>query len=298
MRHAFFKTSADFYLYVQIYFFLMNSGKAYYISFSRRTDVPRFFLNEFFDACEKGEITYDAGYGRSYTISLKPQHVLGYIFWSKDFSEFISHKMFGELLKKNNAVFHYTINNCPYLEPNVAPLKERLETLDRLCELVGPERVLWRFDPICKYKRKDGSIVTNFSSFFDILPQMKKSGVKRCYFSFMSHYSKLKKRDVIFGDFNEKERTGLGKELLAATSQAGMTLYNCCNPEILQLVPGIKQAHCVDDEILRETDRFGVHPTLSLKPTREGCGCFESRDVGSYLQKCLHRCRYCYANPG
>ncbi|HUI92192.1 MAG TPA: DUF1848 family protein [Chitinivibrionales bacterium] len=276
----------------------MNLKKAYYISCSRRTDVPRFFLNEFFDAWEKGEISYDAGYGRSYTVSLKPRDVLGYVFWSKDFSAFIKHELFGELWKINNAVFHYTINNCPELEPNVAPLHVRLQTLDRLCELAGPERVSWRFDPICKYRRKDGSAVTNFPSFYDILSHVKKSGVKRCYFSFMSHYSKLKKRDVLFGDFDEKERTALGKELLDAASQAGMVLYNCCNPEVLRLVPGIRQAHCIDDEILKETDRFGVHPDLGLKPTREGCGCFESRDVGSYLQKCPHRCLYCYANPG
>jgi hypothetical protein len=276
----------------------MTSPRPCYISCSRRTDVPRFFLNEFFDAWQKGEITYDAGYGRSYTVSIKPQDVLGYIFWSKDFTELINHELFDELLKKNNAVFHYTINNCPELEPNVAPLKKRIETLDRLCELAGPGRVLWRFDPICKYRRKDGGVTTNFSSFFEILPHAEKAGVKRCYFSFMSHYSKLKKRDVLFEDFDEQERTALGKELLYATAKAGMKLYNCCNPEVLRLVPGIHQAHCIDDGILRETDRFGVHPKLGLKPTRQGCGCFESRDIGSYLQKCPHRCRYCYANPG
>jgi hypothetical protein len=276
----------------------MTSPRPYYISASRRTDIPRFFAGDFFDAWQKGEITYDAGYGRTYTISLKPQDVLGYIFWSKDFSTFIEHPLFKKLIDKNNAVFHYTINNCPDLEPNVAPLKNRIASLNRLCELAGAQRVLWRFDPICKYRKKDGSVVTNFSSFFDILPKVNKFGVKRCYFSFMSHYSKLKKRDVLFEDFDEQERATLGKDLLDVTAKAGMKLYNCCNPEVLRLVPGIKQAHCIDDEILRETDRFGVHPRLSLKPTREGCGCFESRDIGSYLQRCLHRCGYCYANPG
>ncbi len=276
----------------------MLSHHSIYISASRRTDVPRFFLNEFFDAWQKGEISYDAGYGRSYTLSLRPADVLGYIFWSKDFSAFIKHPHFERLIEQNNAVFHYTINDCADLEPNVAPLTDRLETLARLCGLVGPERVMWRFDPICKYRRKDGQVVTNFSAFFDILPHVEKAGVKRCYFSYMSHYPKLKKRDVLFDDFDEQERTALGKELLYATLKAGIKLYNCCNPEVLGLVPDILQAHCIDDELLRETDRFGVHPKLFLKPTRKGCGCFESRDVGSYLQKCLHRCMYCYANPG
>ena len=186
---------------------------------------------------------------------------------------------------------------APTLEPRVAALIGRIETLYRLCELVGPERVFWRFDPICKFRRKDGTAATNFRDFFRILPLVKKAGIKRCYFSFMTHYSKLKKRDVLFEDFDKEERTIMSRELLDAATREGMTLYNCCNPDVLKLSPGILQAHCIDDEILRATDRFGVHPTLSLRPTRQGCGCHESRDIGSYVQKCPHRCAYCYANP-
>jgi hypothetical protein len=269
-----------------------------YISASRRTDIPRFFCNEFFSAWEKGEIAYDGGYGRSYTVSLKPQDVLGYIFWSKDFAPLLDHPLFPALLEKNNAVFHYTVNNCPDLEPHVAPLDKRIETLNMLCGTVGPKRVLWRFDPICKYRTKNNAITTNFKAFFEILPHMQKSGITRCYFSFMTMYSKLKKRDIAFEEFSLEERKDIAEKMLAAASGAGMKLYNCCNPDVLKLVPGIDQAHCIDNGLLRETDRFGVHPTLSLKPTREGCGCFESRDIGSYLQKCGHRCSYCYASPG
>jgi hypothetical protein len=298
VQPASYQPESDFFISSDIFFFLMTFPHPVYISCSRRTDIPRFFAGEFFDAWRKGKITYDGGYGRSYTVSLKPHDVLGYIFWSKDFSVFLDHPDLKKLLKENNAIFHYTINNCPDLEPNVVPIDKRIATLHRLCDLVGAVRVLWRFDPICKYRRKDRSIVTNFSSFFEILPQVKNAGVTRCYFSFMTSYSKLKKRDVLFEDFDEQERADLGRQLLKETKKAGMRLYNCCNPEILTLVPGILQAHCIDAEILRKTDRFCIHPPLSLKPTRQGCGCYESRDIGSYLQKCPHRCAYCYANPG
>jgi hypothetical protein len=276
----------------------MSQKKNGYISCSRRTDIPRFFAPQFFDSWEKGDITYDGGYDRSYTVSLKPRDVLGYIFWSKDFSAFILHPFFKKLLDGNNAVFHYTINNCPDLEPNVAPLSQRLATLDLLCSMVGPERVLWRFDPICKYRDHNGRFVTNFDGFSGILPLVKKTGVTRCYFSFMSPYAKLKKRDTVFGRFDENEKAMMAREMLCACTNAGIALYNCCNPEIPRLAPGIKQAHCIDDQLLRETDRFGIHPSLPLKPTRGGCGCYESRDIGSYLQKCAHKCEYCYANPG
>ena len=196
----------------------MGNHSPIYISASRRTDIPRFFCNEFFDAWKKGEITYDGGYGRRYTVSLKPQDVLGYIFWSKDFAPIIGHPRFRDLLDCNNAVFHFTINNCPDLEPNVAPLPARIEALFRLCELVGPSRVLWRFDPICKYRTKNNSVVTNFQSFFDILPHMRKAGITRCYFSFMTMYSKLRKRDIVFEDFSPQERAALAARLLASAA--------------------------------------------------------------------------------
>jgi hypothetical protein len=110
----------------QTIYFQVMPPHPIYISASRRTDIPRFFTNDFFTAWQKGEVSYNGGYGRSYTVSLRPEDVLGYIFWSKDFSPLINHPLFGELIRLNNAVFHFTINDCLDLEPRVAPLKERI----------------------------------------------------------------------------------------------------------------------------------------------------------------------------
>jgi hypothetical protein len=268
-----------------------------YISASRRTDLPRFFADDFFNAWLQGEITYDGGYGRSYSVSLRPADVLGYIFWSKDFSLFVKHPLFEKLISLNNAVFHYTINDCSDLEPRVAPLLQQIETLRMLCEKVGAERVLWRFDPVCKYRVRQGRFLTNEERFNIVLPFIQKAGIKRCYFSFMTLYAKLKGRSVEFVQFSVEEKKEIGLRMLSACSQAGMNLFNCCNEEIPGLVSGITKANCIDEEFLRATDRFGVHKTLSAKPTRRGCGCFESRDIGSYLRKCPHGCFYCYAHP-
>ena len=273
------------------------SSNPLYISVSRRTDIPRFFVNEFFIAWLAGGITYDGGYGKTHTVSLLPRDVLGYIFWSKDYSPLINHPLFEKCIGKNNAVFHFTINDCPDLEPRVAPLEGRIATLRKLCELVGPERVFWRFDPLCKYRGPGGILADNKDAFFKILPLAARQGIRRCYFSFMSFYNKLNTRGMEFEQFTLQEKADIGRRMLEACSEKGMTLYSCCNPEVPALAPGIETAHCIDDDSLRETDRFGVHPALRLKPTREGCGCFESRDIGSYLQKCPHGCRYCYANP-
>jgi hypothetical protein len=270
---------------------------AHYISASRRCDLPRFGCEQFFAAWKSGSITYDGGYGRSYTVSLKPLDVLGYIFWSKDYSHFIKHADLPALLARNNAVFHYTINDCPELEPNLPPVDQRLEALAALCGLVGPERVLWRYDPICQYIDHDGRVRSNYPPFFRLIERMAGLGLKRCYFSFMTSYSKLRRRPARFLPFTDAEKQEIAAAMLSAGQTCGVQLYNCCNPEVVDRVPGILSAQCIDDRLLDATDRFGVHVPLVPKPTRTGCGCYESRDIGSYYPACPHGCFYCYANP-
>lgn len=268
-----------------------------YISVSRRTDIPRFYHRAFFSAWQEGAITYDGGYGRTYTVSLQRADVLGYIFWSKDFSLFIKDARFKELVAANNAVFHFTINHCLALEPRLAPLEKRLDTMARLCDLVGSERVLWRFDPLCKYLRDSDGLRDNVAAFFILLPFMEKIGISRCYFSFMAPYAKLKQRDIFFLNFAPQERIAIAKKMQLAAKEAGITLYNCSNGELTENVPEIHAAHCVDNDLLEQTDRFNRHLRLKPKPTRKHCGCHESRDIGSYLQRCPHGCLYCYATP-
>jgi len=269
-----------------------------YISVSRRNDIPRFFYRQFFGSWRQGEITYDAGYGRRYTVSLKQEDVLGFIFWSKDFSSFLAEKDFRALISENNAIFHYTINDCPELEPGVAPLASRLDTLRRLAERVGPERVVWRFDPICKYSLKKGVEKDNAAAFFSLLPRVKETGVNRCHFSFISLYKKVLLRDnVRFLPIPSSEKLALAAAMLQSARNEGMGLYCCCGESIIDQIQGIGRARCIDQDLLETTDRFGIHRKLKKKPTRDGCGCYESRDIGSYSTSCPHGCLYCYANP-
>jgi hypothetical protein len=268
-----------------------------YISASRRCDLPRFVYQQFFDAWRKGEITYDGGWGRSYSVSLRPEDVCGYIFWSKDFSAFIEQADFRELIAITNAVFHFTINDNPDLESRIPPIERRLDTLRELCDRVGPERVFWRFDPISKYVNEMEAPVLTDRVFYVLLPRIARMGVTRCFFSFMTDYAKLRTRPVQFKEIETERRVAIASEMLAAARQEGVHLFNCCNMEIPELVPGIQTAHCVDEDSLRETDRFGMHRPSSPRPTRKGCGCCESRDIGSYSPPCPHGCLYCYANP-
>lgn len=274
----------------------MAAPAAQYISASRRTDLPRFFHDSFFRAWQQGAITYDGGYGRSYTVSLQNADVLGYIFWSKDFGPFLADPRFPELLAANNTLFHFTLNHCQELEPGLAPVEKRLATMASLCDRVGPSRVLWRFDPLCRYSTEPRVYRENHRAFFELLPIIAGFGVRRCYFSFMTAYHKLKNRGVSFAAFSSEEQKSICLEMAAAAEAHGVTLYNCSS-DLPARISSIRQAACIDDALLAATDRFSRHQPLPAKPTRQDCGCFFSRDIGSYRPPCPHGCLYCYANP-
>jgi hypothetical protein len=69
-------------------------------------------------------------------------------------------------------------------------------------------------------------------------------------------------------------------------------LQSCCC-EYLEDIPGIEKAHCVDGNLISELLDDGT--VFYNHPSRPGCGCDESVDIGQY-GTCKAGCVYCYAN--
>ena len=54
-----------------------------------------------------------------------------------------------EINKKYRIICHYTITAYGKdVEPNVPSIDKSIETLIKLSEMIGKEKVLWRYDPI------------------------------------------------------------------------------------------------------------------------------------------------------
>jgi hypothetical protein len=98
---------------------------------------------------------------------------------------------------------------------------------------------------------------------------------------------------IHFRDAALSERLNLVRQLTPIAAANEMTLYSCCDDALCQ-VNGIAKSSCVDIETIREIapERYRK---LRAAPTREDCGCYESRDIG-YYDSCPHGCIYCYAN--
>jgi hypothetical protein len=264
------------------------------ISASRRTDIPAFYSEWLIDRIRIGSVSYPNPFsGEVYTISLLPDDVHSIVFWSKHYAPLLPH--LGELDDRGyRYVFHYTITGAARtLEPHVPVWQEEVKALRALSARTSPRHVTWRFDPILLTDELDASF--HLQAFRSISSALEGS-VERCVFSFATFYAKvrqqLKRAGIRYVDPPLEAKRALVGEMADVAEQRGITLQACCWPDLVG--DGVKQAHCVDGELLAQL--FPDRPAVTeLRPTRDGCGCSASRDIGMY-DTCPYGCAYCYAN--
>jgi len=280
------------------------------LSASRRTDIPAFYMDWFMDRIKNGFFETVNPYTHKKTrVPATPDQVHSIVFWSKNFSRFLMGG-FGEQLMGlgYRLFFNFTVNaQSPVLEPRIPPLADRLRQAKILCELVGPDAVTWRFDPVCFYILPDGSAGNNLAGFSEIADAMASLGILRCVTSFMDHYAKISKRlapytGFTFLDPDMETKANVLHKMEAVLAATSMKLYTCCESAVMAHLPkdsGIQSSACISGALLAEL--FGEG--LSLKKdagqrTAQGCGCTVSTDIGIYAEHpCFHNCLFCYANP-
>jgi hypothetical protein len=118
------------------------------ISVSRRTDIPAFYGDWFMNRLNDGfaGVVNPFG-GQRYIVSLKPQDVVCFVFWSKNFAPFL------EDLKAIDRMgykfyFNYTVTGLPTVFESNVDKQTAIETLKQLSQMYSPRHINWRFDPI------------------------------------------------------------------------------------------------------------------------------------------------------
>jgi hypothetical protein len=279
------------------------------ISCSRRTDIPAFLMEWVLNKIHQGYVDVANPFNKKQItrVSLKPESVKCWCWWSKDFSKWIKYYKSKKTLFQNykGHYFQFTINSPSELEPQLrTSLDERLDQLKWLIEEFSPLAVNYRFDPIILYRKKASSqIKSNLNKFEYIITQMAHFGVKEIIFSFATLYSKVKRRMKARGYIPVKLSLDGKKEilqkLLKICRKHHLEMKACCQPELLELdLPGLSQAHCIDAyKIEKIVGEFISKAQDSGQ--RDACGCHKSKDIGGYqgIFRCKHNCSYCYANP-
>jgi len=272
------------------------------ISASRRTDIPAFYLSWFMDAIKVGQIEVANPFypAQKRVIDLRPRSVGWIVFWSRNYAPFLRHHTFFD---DYALFFHFTILPPSMLEKvNVQPT-QALKQLQTLTRLYGPERIIWRYDPLV-YWTEGGKMRTNHipDNFAFLCREIGAMGITRCYTSFAHPYAKFIQRfkkkfpSARLIDLPDPQKFSVIGEMATIAAENGLTLYSCCNDRLLE-VEGVKKGHCIDGRLLNEL-RPDINVSQAKAPTRKDCGCTKSIDVGSHVhQPCPYGCIYCYANP-
>ena len=270
------------------------------ISASRRTDIPAFYSDWFMNRIREGYAQWMNPFSKAmYRVSLKPEDVSAIVFWSKNYLPLLPH--LNELDRRGyRMIFHFTITGLPKpFEPRVPDAAEMVKCARTLAGRYGPDAVLWRYDPVLI------SSVTSpryhLARFAELCRDMEGAAVQ-CYFSFAVYYGKALRNaealntetGIACYDLPRDDRVEMALEMAGVAENHGIGMYSCCCDYLVG--DRIRKAHCVDPELLSRLfpDSIGA---ISKRPTREECGCYESKDIGAY-NTCPHGCIYCYANTG
>lgn len=267
------------------------------ISVSRRTDIPAFYGDWFMRRLKQGfaGVVNPFG-GRRYIVSLRPEDVACFVFWSKNFAPFIKNLRIIDGLGYK-FYFNYTVTGLPdAFEINVDK-HAAIETLKLLSKMYSPRHINWRFDPIIISSICNGDF---YIRSFEELARRFEGVVERCYFSFVTEYDKVRRNFAEFErsqsvriiDWSKNLKIELAEQLAEIAERFGIQMYSCCSDYLLG--DKVKKAHCIDGAIIEELFFPGGF-SYSAKPTRQQCGCTESTDIGTY-DTCPHGCVYCYAN--
>ncbi|MBD3193438.1 MAG: DUF1848 family protein [Candidatus Lokiarchaeota archaeon] len=277
------------------------------ISCSRRTDVPAFNMDWVISKIKQGYVDVANPFNKKQIsrVSLDPNDVRAFVWWSKDFHKWIqAYRQYKSLFTQYKGhYFQFTINSPSELEPNVyRTLGERLNQLRWLVKEFGTSALSYRFDPIILYKKQNSSTIrSNLTKFKYLIQQISEIGLREMIFSFATIYSKVERRMKSRGYIPIRLTLTQKKEILKKSKRIcdnyGVKMLGCCQPDLLE-IEGIEQAHCIDAYKL---EKLIGEPIKKVKDTcqRDSCGCFKSKDIGGYhgIFKCKHNCSYCYANP-
>ena len=263
------------------------------LSVSRRTDIPNYYSEWFFNRVKEGFV-YVRNPMNAHQISkidLSPDVVDCIVFWTKNPANMLE-KL--EYLKDYIYYFQFTLTGYGKdIEPNLPDKrKELIPTFRTLSKKIGKEKVIWRYDPIIFTKKYSPEY--HLKAFEQIATALK-GYTEKCVISFVDIYAKNKKNMELLDlyEIDKNELLEFAKKIAGIAKDNGMKIGSCAESIDLDEC-GIEHNCCIDKTLIE--DIIGCRLKVEKdKNQREECGCVEGVEIGTY-NTCKNGCKYCYAN--
>ena len=301
------------------------------IAASRATDIPAFYAQWFMNRLRAGYARWVNPFnGRPQYVAF--DHLRVVVFWSKNPLPLLP--LLPQVEARELAWYlEFTLNDyeAEGWEPNLPPLARRIDTFRRFADAAGPERVVWRFDPLMLA----GALAQNPNACDVLLERMTRIGralqgyTRKLVFSFadIADYRKvaenLRRAGLGWRDFTQDEMHTIASGVARLAAEMGVEPCTCGERGDLSAF-GISHNRCTDPELILNMTRrhpdilrlFGIAPQQLGLPLamprgahpasqpheyprdpgqRAVCLCVPCKDVGQY-DTCPHGCVYCYAN--
>ena len=263
------------------------------ISASRKTDIPAYYSEWFINRIKEGFV-YSRNPMNPHQISkipLNTEVVDCIVFWTKNPIPMIP-KL--DELKGYNYYFQFTLTGYGKdMEANLPDKKEKLiPAFLELSDKIGPERVIWRYDPIAF---NDIYTPDYHLNAFEQIAGALKGHTEKCVISFVDMYKKIQinMRSMNIDEASDERMYSFAEQLYKIATGNNMVLATCA--EKIDLTPiGIEHNACIDGKVIEKI--CGGKLKAKKDPSqRSECQCVESREIGTY-NTCANGCRYCYAN--
>lgn len=282
------------------------------LSVSRRTDIPAFYSDWFFECLREGFVLVPNPINpvKIAKIKLEPAKIKnietnligekkveitgsleGIVFWTKNPKPMM--KRLSEL-KDYKYYFLYTLNPYPInIEAGLPPLEERVKSFKELTKFCP---VIWRYDPILL---ADGIDVAWHIEQYEKLCKDLKGFTKHCKISFVIESYKGCSKSVWAPNATQIN------EILSAFSKIAkennIQIEACAESGDWSLY-GIVPSKCIDGDIFEKllTEKYKDQNIVvkrkndKIDGQRQNCGCMPAIDIGRY-DTCKHGCNYCYA---
>ncbi len=262
-----------------------------FLSVSRRTDIPAYYSEWFFNRLKEGfcYVQNPMNIKQFSKIIINPEVIEGIVFWTKN-----PEPMLDKLSLLSDYPYYFQFSITAYkqdLEKNLPSKNSILTTFKRLSDSIGKDRIIWRYDPILI---NPVYTIEKHYKHFEILTQILHNYTTKVIFSYVDYYKKIKKNfeELQIQELNQLQKEEIARNLSAIAHSYNLEIETCCEDINLSKY-NINHARCIDEKIFEHITHH-KYKTKKDSSQRKECGCVQSQDIGMY-NTCNNHCLYCYA---
>ena len=255
-----------------------------------RTDIPAYYSDWFYNRIKEGYVLSRNPYYPTQITRylLNPEVIDIMVFCTKN-----PFPMLDRISQLSAFDMFWFVTITPYgkeIEPHVPPKEQVIGYFQRLSEMIGKERVSWRYDPVFVTERY--SVDYHIEQFHRMAKALL-GYTNQCVVSFIDLYEKTKRNFGGIRSVTNEEQ----EKMIAAFSEIAkeneLQIHLCCENAGL-VRENVDASGCMSKAVLENA--LGCKLKVPQKKmARKECSCLLGADIGAY-NTCGHGCLYCYAN--